>query len=328
MKNILKIVFTFCTALVVSSCVDDDKLFEISDFETGALPNLTPTTNDSGFINLTDLAGTTIEFTMDFSNTFEQSADGGITTGGSGKITTDTEFSPVSSVDLEVTYSNAVTGTIEKGSIMNIASWPSTVTLTVDDLIAAISSLSSTADLNVGDQFVFVNGINFTDGRAFPAFITDHLGNPVPNYSVNFNGSGNNPGFNFSLAYNVSCPSNIPTDGTWSAVNTGACAFGVCGSNTGITLTSLGNGLYRISDVTAGVYPGLCGGCLANQSVDFTDVCNSITIVGNNATQFTLVTDASNGFGSGTWDPVTETLTIPWFDSGNSFGNVSVFTRE
>jgi len=325
MKNYIKIIYTLCAMMLVSACVDDDKLFELDDFETGALPNIVATANDDGFINLLDVANTTIEFTVDFSINFPQSDDGGITSGGSGKLTTNTEYNDVSSVDLEVTYANAVTGTIEKGSIMNISSWPATVTLTVDDLIAVIPSLNSADDLNLADQFVFVNGINFADGRAFPAFVTDPAGNPAPNYSVNFNGAGNNPGFNYSRAYNVSCPSAIPTECTWAAVNTSN-VFGVVTSNTGIVITSLGSGAYTISDVTAGVFAPLC--CNVNQPVTFTDVCNALTITGSGNAQFNLVTDASNGFPAGTWDPVTETITFPWWDAGNAFGDVTILTRE
>lgn len=275
MKNKIKIIFTFCTLLLVSACVDDDKLFELEDFQAGALPNIVKTTNDTGFINLLDLPSTTIEFTVDFSNNLAQSADGGITNGGSGKETTSTEYSPVSTVELQVTYSNAVTGTVEVGSVMTIASWPATVTLSPSDLVAAFPSLTSTADLNLGDQFVFVNGITFADGRVFPAFVKDVSGAPLPNYSVNFNGEGNNPGFNYSVAYNVSCPSSIPL-GDWTNVTTAAdnCVAVAYKSGGGVVqLTSIGPGRYELSNFDFGFYGLVTRG-------QFNDVCNNLALGG------------------------------------------------
>ena len=95
----------------------------------------------------------------------------------------------------------------------------------------------------------------------------------MPGYSVNFTGAGNNPGINFSLTYNVSCPSNIPTSGTWTGT-TQQGAFGIFSSNPTVTLTALGSGKYIISDVTGGFYAAF--GFNTNQPVTFEDVCTSI----------------------------------------------------
>lgn len=308
--------------LVVTSCVDEDKLFELSDFKNGAIPNLVQTANDDGFINLLDLNSTVMEFTVDFAVDFDQDDTG---QGGSGKESNSLMWADVASFDLELTYTNAVTGTIEKGVIGNFTSWPATVNLSVDDLIAAIPSITSQADLNLADQFVFVSGVNLADGTKLPAFVKNPAGDPVPGYSVNFNGAGNNPGVNFSLVYNVSCPSDIPTTGTWSAATQDG-AFGVFSTHTGITLTALGSGKYIISDATGGFYTAF--GFNVDQPVTFEDVCNSLTIIDNGNAQFNIGTDAGNGFPAGTWDPVTETITLPWFDAGNGFGDTTVLTRD
>ena len=324
MKNIFKIIAVFMLPLlVVTSCVDDDKLFELSDFKNGAIANLVPTTNDDGFINLLDLNSTVIEYTVDFAVNFPQDETNG--TGGSGKESSSLMWADVSSFDLELSYTSAVTGELETGVIGNYTSWPVTVTLSVDDLIAAIPSLTSQADLNLADQFVFVSGVNLADGTKLPAFVKDPSGKPVPGYSVNFNGAGNNPGVNFSLAYNVSCPSEIPTSGTWTGV-TQEGAFGIFSTNATIEITALGSGKYVITDVTGGFYAGF--GFNTDQEVTFEDVCNSLTIIDNGNAQFNIGTDAANGYPSGTWDPVTETITFPWFDGGNGFGDVTVMTRN
>jgi hypothetical protein len=276
MKNILKIIAVFMLPLlVVTSCVDEDKLFELSDFENGAIPNLVQTANDDGFINLNDLNGTVLEFTVDFSVNFEQDATG---QGGSGRENTSLEWADVASFDLELTYTSAVTGEIETGVIGNFTSWPVTMTLGADDLVAAISSLNSQADFNLADQFVFVAGVNLTDGTRLPAFVEDPNGNPVPGYSVNFNGAGNSPGINFSLAYNVACPSDLAGNYTATLVssNIGAANFR---SPQPVAITG-GNGQYILSDGTMDIFgpdfpiglafAELCGGISVTAgSVDF-----------------------------------------------------------
>jgi len=283
MKKFIKIILLI---LVVISCVDDDKLFELSDFENGAIPNLVQTENDDGFINLLDLNSMQLEFTVDFAVNFPQSDDGGITSGGSGRETTNLAWQDVSSFDLELTYSNKITGELEQGVIGNYTSWPATITLKVDDLIAAIPSLNTQADFNLGDQFVFVCGVNLASGKKLPAFVKDPTGKPVPGYSVNINGAGNNPGINYSIAYDVSCPSSIPL-GTWTNVTTGGSCLTYKSGGGDVELTKIGSIRYEISDFDFGFYG------IATRA-QFNDVCNDLTLGG--ATEFGISWSGSGVF--------------------------------
>ena len=89
----------------------------------------------------------------------------------------------------------------------------------------------------------------------------------------------------------------------------------------------MGSGFYSISDITGGLYAAL-GPFNVNQPGTFNDVCNDITITDASAAQFSIVDGTAGGIGAGTWDPITETLTIAWFDSGNGFGDVTVLTKN
>ncbi|MFY0628093.1 MAG: hypothetical protein JXR07_17475 [Reichenbachiella sp.] len=335
MKNIKKILYTFCTLMIVSACVDDDKLFELDDFPTGALPNMARTTNDLGFIDSFNFATTPIEFTIDFTNNFEQSEDGGLTSGGSGKETTDTEFKEVTSVDLHVSYSSIVTGTTEEGFLQNISAWPATVSYTgVDDLVAAIASLNSSADISVGDVFTFVCGINFADGTTLPAFVADAAGNMLPNYSVNFAGGGNNPGYDFSIAHNVSCSSDLADATVYDVTTnvTGTCCGlptgNIAGGNTA-TVTEIGVGQYAISDFLNFYFAPFTGPG-ADEEIFVIDVCNSISVdaVNCSATSF-LCYGPNSTDPTGSYDPVTGIWVIKWEDAfGNGIRGVTTLTPQ
>ena len=62
----------------------------------------------------------------------------------------------------------------------------------------------------------------------------------------------------------------------------------------------------------------------ANQPGEFNDLCNVITITSSDA-QVDLQQDSDE---PGSWDPGTETLTMPWYDATNDFEDVSVLTRN
>ncbi len=319
--------------ILVSSCVDDDKLFELDDFETGALPNMQPTANDLGFIDSFNFDTTPIEFTIDFTIDAQQSEDGGLTNGGDGRIETSTEFKPVASVDLEVSYQNALTGTIESAFLTNYTSWPQTVTFTgVSALVEAFESIGSENDLNVGDVFTFVCGVNFEDGTSLPAFIRDANGNALPNFSVNFAGSGNNPGFDFAITRSVACSSNLGGPQTYTAeVNvTGTC----CGLATGIqpggrsnvTVTQIGTGQYEISDALGDHLAVFFGS--APEPLVVLDVCNTLTVDALTCSDASVLCYGPNTQDpAGSYDPATGVFVIKWEDAfGNGIRGVTTLT--
>jgi hypothetical protein len=335
MKNINKILFTFCTLMVMSACVDEDKLFELDDFETGALPNLARTANDLGFIDSFNFGTTPIEFTIDFTNEFAQSDDGGLTSGGSGKVTTDTEFRQVASVDLEVSYSSVVSGTTVSGFLTNITSWPATISYVgVGELVAAIPTLNSSADISVGDVFTFVCAINFADGTSLPAFIEDPNGNMVPNYSVNFAGTGNNPGYDFAITHNVSCSSDL-ADATVYDVSTsvtGTCCglpVGTFAGNTA-TVTEIGVGQYQISDFLNDYFAPFNGPGV-DEPIVVIDVCNTITVDPATcpATSFLCYGSNTTDPVGGSYDEGTGVWVISWEDSfGNGIRGITTLTPQ
>lgn len=128
----------------------------------------------------------------------------------------------------------------------------------------------------------------------------------------------------------ISCPRNIPTTGTWSGITTNA-AFGATGTNSSITIEedgpATGTG-YTITDPTAGFYLNF-GGTTDNPGT-FDNICDNIVLGTTNIGEFstTVSTSAANGFPQGTYDPLTETITIPWYDPGNDFGEITTLTRN
>lgn len=130
-----------------------------------------------------------------------------------------------------------------------------------------------------------------------------------------------NPAVSTSVPF--ACVSAIPTDGTWLG-ETQEGAFGVFSSNSGIEIEAIdSDGNYRISDVTGGFYTAF--GFNTNQPANFNDLCNIVTITSAPEAQFNLQQDPDE---LGSWDPVTEVLTISWYDAGNDFEDTTVFTQE
>jgi hypothetical protein len=128
----------------------------------------------------------------------------------------------------------------------------------------------------------------------------------------------------------ISCPRNIPEGGTWTGTTTGD-SFAVAGTNNAVVIavdgSATGTG-YTISDPTAGFYRNF-GGTLAYAG-RFTNVCDRVilgtTAIGEFGT--TVSTSAAAGFPAGTFNSATVTITIPWYDPGNDFGEVTTLTKN
>lgn len=328
MKKILNTVLMSFLLVMVASCVDDEKLWELDDFETGALPNIQQTSNDLGFIDSFDYDGTVMEFTIDFLISEEQSDDGGFADQGDGRREENTAFSEVESVQLEVSYLGTSSGGVTQSAfIQDITSWPATITLEVDDLIAALSSLNSTDDIDVGDVFTFICGVTLVDGRVLPAFVTDPSGNRVPNYSVNFSGTLNNPGYDFQAIYFVSCSSNLIPGGSavydLSTDVTSTCCglpLGLQQSGRTAIITDLGNGNYQISDILAG---HIASANIDPEGINFTDVCFNLTLSNGPSVLNYL------GPGSGiSLDQSTGVFTVDFNNTGNAIVGTATLTPQ
>ncbi|MEO0553564.1 MAG: hypothetical protein AAF149_10220 [Bacteroidota bacterium] len=181
---------------------------------------------------------------------------------------------------------------------------PFTVAQSESELFADVPVAGETLDENdlvPGDAFTYSYEIELSDGMVLTPSYT-HF---VP----------------------FACISEIPT-GEWLAEIVDG-AFGASSSNDVIITRVEGSETqYMVTDITAGVLPGL-GCCDDEESITFEDVCNSITVVvaGGDAS-FNYETNSDEGFGAGSWDPATQTLIIPWWEPANAFGGVTRFTRN
>jgi len=297
MQRIIKSTLIILSLIFISSCVDEDELFELDDFEVGALPNLQRTSNDLGFINLLDLTGSNLEFSVGFTIDRSQSDDGGFTDQGDGRELESTEFSSVESVQLEISFQGAANGNaVESASLTTITSWPATVNfLGVDDLVEALPSLSSRDDIELGDVFTFVCGVTLQDGRVLPAFVTDPAGNKTPNYSINYSGTLNNPGYDFGVTYVVTCPSNLAGNYTSTVLSSN---IPLTNFRTPQPVTVTGaNGTYTLSDGSADYF-----GPDFPLGLAFNELCEQITITPGSTNFPTLVIWDLN---SSSYDPDT-----------------------
>lgn len=189
---------------------------------------------------------------------------------------------------------------------------PAEITITTDDIL---SKFGLTIDeLEIGDQIIFGADLTMKDGRILNAFTPTGNFGYAPEVRTT-------PRNDIYSVYFVTCVSNIPVEGTWTAT----CINDYDGGETtnDVTYEVLGNGEYALSDVTAGFYAGF--GFNLNQPVTITDVCNALTVTDAANAQFTIVQDPDN---VGEWDPATETFTIYWFDSGNGIKGVTTITRK
>ena len=316
MKKIITYSLTLLATFTFVACVDDDKLFEISDFDKGALLNFTQTQNDLGFIDVFDLDNSLLEFTMDFRNDLEQS--GGGTVQGSGRVDPNLEFAPVSSFDVEIMWRDLSTGNRETGTLGNFTSWPQTMAVTVSDIVSSIDALTSSTDLEVGDVLTITSTIHLEDGRSLPGFVPDGNNLPILAFSPSFPGQ---PGLNVALFYNVACGSDLASATIYDlrVEVTGTCCGLATEILTGRTATvteAPGVGKYIISDAL--------GGHLAPFGIDpegvvVTDVCNVLTVDANqNAPGNTLQYMPNSEDPNGSYDPDSDTWIIKWEDA---FGN-------
>ena len=128
-----------------------------------------------------------------------------------------------------------------------------------------------------------------------------------------------------SLCWAADAQAFINIAGTYSSTTTED-FFGVGDqSNPFVTITELEPDRYSISDVSGAYYAAF--GFNENQPVTVeVDDFGNITIVGNQGSQFNIVADTVLG----TFDPdagALGVLTLPWFDTLNSFGDTTIFTR-
>ena len=316
----IKILIAFCALCIAPSCVDDDKLFELDDFETGALLNFSRTTNDLGFVDIFDIEGTKLEFSVDFSNGLLQDPS---TPGvqGSGRLDPNLEFAPVASYDVLVRWRRPATGQASEGVLSTgNTNWPATLSYTANDLIEAIAELNTGEDMDVGDIFTITSTIHMQDGRTLPGFLPDGNNNPTIAYSPSYPGQ---PGLLLWLDYNVAC-SAPPLNGVMvdfvadpvidaNGVNLGPVTGSFDWQQTGATSFSWGN-------YTFGVYQNAFGCCEQGRgsAINASIICNDLSL-------------SNDGFG-GAWILSVDELNGPeatFSITGTFFTSITVkMTRQ
>jgi hypothetical protein len=227
-----KLIFTLLAiVLLVPSCEKDGGDSKLNLTE-GAIANVQKVATTDGFIDLVAInAGSSINigYTIDEAR---------------GKVV---------SMDV-VAFYKKISGEVYKGVLeTNVTTFPSTFSITQDDLFAAFEQLNVAGDFEVGDQLTITTELTLENGTVIKT-LTD---SGRPNYGGNV---GNTASFTPLQVYNVACPSDLA--GTYSVLTTGA------STDTGptpaenpitnfpynVTITDEGGGSYSISDAFGGVY--------------------------------------------------------------------------
>ena len=245
--------------LLTFSCEDKDKqLFD--DFQQGSIPLFAQEADDSGLVNYLDPSETLLSFNV-------------ITDG----------LSPVSSVDVLLTYNNSETGTSETVIYSNVNTFPSTVKISLNNLLAAFSPDVLTEDsLSLGDTFVVGGAMKMVDGRYLDGGYSPSVFSKRP----------------VTLTYTVSCPSNIPL-GKWEVHVESS------GETYTVNLTKVGGGTYQIDNFNLDYDLDIYGGFHdLTAAAIFVDICNDLTLNGVEPNY------KISWRGSGVYDPVAQTITF------------------
>ena len=291
----MKKFINYCSTLVLgglllASCADED---------TQRIPDLLPGANvrvvvnpDRAFLDFTDIDNSGYEFTA-----YSQNND-------------------IEKAEFFFSYYDISEDSTYEEQVVTVTSFPTTVSFSSAEL-ANLFQLSGPAHFGGADLFNFRTVATMTDGRVFSA------ANSSPNIVA---ASGTTSFTALFSTFVGGCQSEIPTTGTWMSQSQQN-PFGA-DEKAGITITPIEGqpNFYQLSDVSTGLYGAF--NFNPDQPIQIEDVCNTIFIRSNNGSQFTIVTNTAAGFGPGTYDPATETISLPWYDSGNAFGDVILLTRE
>ena len=170
MKNQLLRYIAFFAAIVVVSCVDEEKN-PIPDFTRSSVPVFLQGEDDTGFIDFLDLQRSRLSFNVDKLGSEE-----------------------VQSIDVHITFNNAETGGSETIEYTTVTTLPQPITLSFAELIGLFPEEVVTADtLGLGDSFVVGGNVLLADGRYLNG-----------GYSPSV--AANDP---VSLTYNVACTSDL-----------------------------------------------------------------------------------------------------------------------
>lgn len=297
MKKIKLILVSLFAVAMTLSCDDDGGDSKIN-VEKGAVPNFVKSETYEPILNLVEIQegnDVTIGFSVDIAQ---------------GKV---------SSLDIIGVYVK-VDGTAEKAVFAsNITTFPTSMTLTKQQLIDKFAILTGDSDFALGDQLKISANLTLQNGTVLALLKDDgsqNYGQDIANSQL----------YSVTQVYTVSCPSDLA--GTYSVVTSGASTDSgptpdenpITDYPYTVTITGSG-GSYSLSDAYGGLYLlwydmyGITGDVPGT----FTDVCG--TLSGTFPEPFggsTTLTGTVNGDG---------TLTIHWENEFGDFGD-SVYTKN
>lgn len=297
MKNIKIIVTTLALIMSMVSCTNDGGDSHI-DLQEGAVPNVQKDTSTDSFINLIAInEGESINLGI----TFEQA------------------LGTIKSLDVVAFYEK--NGVVSKAVLKKgISTFPTTVNITENDIIAAFSTINSTADFTLGDKLTITADITNNAGNVIKILNDDG----TPNYGQDIS---NSLVYKVLQTYFVSCPSDLA--GTYTAVSSGASTDSgpdpsvnpITNYTYEVKITADGGGSYTLSDGYAGLYQlwydiyGISG----ENSGKFTDVCG--TLSGSFSEPFGSTVTVTGKVNA------DKTLSIRWENGYGDFGE-SIFTKK
>lgn len=293
MKKIKFLLSFLLLTTIMVSCDTDGGTSEL-DLIEGAVADIQKNDASPAFLNLNELnAGNDVSITFDV----------GI------------QYGDVSSVDVMGFYvgSEETYGPVTLRS--DITEFPSQVTLTDADIIAAFSNLSSKDDFELADEVILTTRLYLNDGRIIDLLDEDgsrNYGSDVTTSSL----------YNAQVSYPVSCPSDL--GGVYNVVSNGTNTDGQPAAVDlpyTVTLTDNGGGSYTISDGVAGVYIfwySIYGYTFETEG-NFVDICGNLSGTWTEAFGCTVEL-------TGTVNP-DGTLTIQW---SNCFGDeaTAIYTPQ
>ncbi len=297
MKKIKLIFAVLVLIVLIPSCTNDGGDSKI-DFGNGGVPNLVKDASTDDFIDF---------LAVNNGETFNLGLNVSI---GQGEI---------SSMDIVAFYRKG--NNISSKAILetNITTFPATVNLSKDDIIAAFSELNSASDFVLGDQLTVSAELTLKDGRIIKILNDDgttNYGQDIANSTI----------YAVVQNYSVSCASDL--GGTYSVVSSGT-ATEIEPSDTNPTtdypyttvITDNGGGSYTMSDAFGGleIFWYSVYGLTFEVNGPFNDLCGDLS------GSFTGAFGEANEL-TGTVNP-DGTLSIHWENEWGDFGN-AVYTKN
>lgn len=298
MKKIKLIFVSLFAAAMMLSC-DDDGGDSKLNLESAAVPDITKSeTNDAilDLLKIQDGEDITIGFSIEMAQ---------------GKI---------SSLDIVSFYVKG-DGSAEKVVLAtNVTTFPTSMTLTKQQLIDKFTVLTGDADFELGDELIVSADLTLENGT----IVKLRNDNGSQNYGQDI---ANSPLYSVTQFYPVACPSDLA--GTYSVVSSGESTDSgpspdinpIANYPFTVTLTDAGGGTYDMSDAYGGLYLlwyAMYGITPSHSTAKIKDVCGTLSASYKGPFVESVTLEGTvNDDG---------TLTIHWENEFGDFGD-SVYTK-